>query len=324
MDGWRRVTEESKRELDEPGSGVLPQGRRPLHLADVGKIIRGTFAAWFKDNAPSMGAAIAFYTLFAIAPILLIVIWMAGAFIGPDTVQAHILAQLRNLLGDSGTNAIRALLMSAKYSARSGYSTAAGIITVVIGSTSVFAELQNSLNRIWHAPPRGVAHGLWRLIRARLLSFGMIFGVGFLLLVSLTASAGFEGIGSWLGTSMADWHGVVAVLDMALGFAIATVLFAVIYKYVPSERLAWSDVWVGALVTATLFMSGKLVIVVYLGKLAYNSAYGIAGSFLVLLLWVYFSAQIFLLGAEFTCVYAQQRGSKTAGASGAILRAPAP
>jgi membrane protein len=111
---------------------------------------------------------------------------------------------------------------------------------------------------------------------------------------------------------------------MALGFAIATVLFAVIYKYVPSERLAWSDVWVGALVTATLFMSGKLVIVVYLGKLAYNSAYGIAGSFLVLLLWVYFSAQIFLLGAEFTCVYAQQRGSKTAGASGAILRAPAP
>jgi membrane protein len=314
MDGWRRVTEESKRELDEPGSGVLPQGRRPLHLADVGKIIRGTFAAWFKDNAPSMGAAIAFYTLFAIAPILLIVIWMAGAFIGPDIVQAHILAQLRNLLGDPGTNAIRALLVSAKYSARSGYSTAAGIITVVIGSTSVFAELQNALNRIWHAPPRGVAQGLWRLIRARLLSFGMVFGVGFLLLVSLTASAGFEGLGSWLGTSITDWHGVVNVLDMALAFAITTVVFAVIYKFVPSERLAWGDVWIGGLVTATLFMAGKLVIVVYLGKLAFNSAYGIAGSFLVLLLWVYFSAQIFLLGAEFTCVYAQQRGSRIAGA----------
>jgi membrane protein len=319
MDGRRQVTEDSKEgldepSLDEPGSAVVPRGRRALRLADVGKILRGTFAAWFKDNAPSMGAAIAFYTLFAIAPILLILIWMAGAFIGPDVVQAHILAQLRHLLGDSGANAIHALLMSAKYSTRSGYSTAAGIITVVIGSTSVFAELQNALNRIWHVPPRGVAQGLWRLIRARLLSFGMVFGVGFLLLVSLTASAGFEGLGSWLGTSIADWHGVVSALEIALGFAVTTVLFAVIYKYVPSERLAWGDVWVGGFVTATLFMTGKLVIVVYLGKLAFNSAYGIAGSFLVLLLWVYFSAQIFLLGAEFTCVYAQQRGSRIGGA----------
>jgi membrane protein len=318
MDGRRQMTEDSKqgvdeRSLDEPRSAAV-RGRRALKLGDIGKILRGTFAAWFKDGAPSMGAAIAFYTLFAIAPILLIVIWMAGAFIGPDAVQAHILAQLRDLIGDSGANAIRALLMSAKYSARSGYSTAAGIITVVIGSTSVFAELQNALNRIWHAPPRTAVQGLWRLIRARLLSFGMVFGVGFLLLVSLTASAGFEGLGSWLGTTVANWRGVVTALDMALAFVITTVLFAVIYKYVPSERLAWSDVWVGALVTATLFVSGKVVIVVYLGKLAYNSAYGIAGSFLVLLLWVYFSAQIFLLGAEFTCVYARQRGSKIAGA----------
>src|SRR6202050_1407254 len=318
MDGRRQVTEDSREDLversvDEPESAVVRRGRRALRLADVGKIIRGTFAAWFKDNAPSMGAAIAFDTLFAIAPILLIVIWMAGAFIGPDVVQAHILAQLRNLLGDSGANAIHALLMSAKYSARSGYSTAAGIITVVIGSTSVFAELQNALNRIWHVPPRGAAQGRWRVL-ARVLSFGMVFGVGFLLLVSLTASAGFEGLGSWLGTSIADWHGVVSALEIALAFAITTVLFAVIYKFVPSERLAWGDVWVGGLVTATLFMTGKLVIVVYLGKLAFNSAYGIAGSFLVLLLWVYFSAQIFLLGAEFTCVYAQQRGSRIVGA----------
>jgi membrane protein len=281
-----------------------------LRAAGLRQVIRRSLVSWFEDDAPSMGAAIAFYTLFAIAPILLIFIWVAGEFIRPDIVQKDILAQMRNILGDAGADAVRDLLGSTKYSGRSALSTAAGIVAVFVGATSVFAELQNALHRIWRTPPRGVVEGLWQVLRARLLSFGLVFTIGFLLLVSLIASAALEGLGSWAGTFIAEWHGLVLTLDVLLGFAMATILFAMIFKYVPREEIAWGDVWVGALVTALLFTAGKWVIVVYLGRVAFASAYGVAGSFLVLLLWVYYSAQIFLLGAEFTCKFAYERGSR--------------
>jgi membrane protein len=155
---------------------------------------------------------------------------------------------------------------------------------------------------------------LWQVLRARLLSFGLVLGIGFLLLVSLIASAALEGLGSWVGTLVAEWHGVVLTLDLLLAFAMATILFAMIFKYVPREEIAWGDVWVGALVTALLFTAGKWVIIVYLGRVAFASAYGVAGSFLVLLLWVYYSAQIFLLGAEFTRNFAYEHGSRGAHA----------
>lgn len=257
-----------------------------------------------------MGAAIAFYTLFSIAPILLIVIWIAGVFITPEAVQTHVLTQMKMLLGDTGAAAVQTLLVSAKYGGKNGFSTAVGIITLLVGATSVFAELQNSLNRIWRTPSEKGKRGLWLVIRGRLLSFGLVLGVGFLLLVTLIVSAGLEGLGAWLGAFVADWHGLVMALDVVLGFGVATVLFAMIYKYVPREQITWSDVWVGSLVTATLFTIGKLVIVVYLGRVAFTSAYGAAGSFVVLLLWVYYSAQIFLLGAEFTYSYAYENGSR--------------
>ena len=283
---------------------------RRLRAVDLGRVVRQSLVSWFRDDAPSMGAAIAFYTLFAIAPILMIVIWTAGKFIGPEIVQDHILSQMHTLLGDPGADAVRDLLLSAKYSRRSGFSTAVGIAAVLIAATSVFAELQNSLHRIWRTPPRTVVEGLWHALRIRLLSFGLVLGVGFLLLVSLVASAGFEGLGSWLGGAVRQWQGLVFALDLVMGMAIATLLFALIYKYVPREDIAWGDVWVGGLVTAVLFTAGKLVIVVYLGKIALSSAYGVAGSFLVLLLWVYYSAQIFLLGAEFTRNFAYAHGSR--------------
>jgi membrane protein len=187
-------------------------------------------------------------------------------------------------------------------------------VAVFVGATSVFAELQNALHRIWRTPPRGVVEGLWQVLRARLLSFGLVLGIGFLLLVSLIASAALEGLGSWVGTLVAEWHGVVLTLDVLLGFVMATILFAMIFKYVPREEIAWGDVWVGALVTALLFTAGKWVIIVYLGRVAFASAYGVAGSFLVLLLWVYYSAQIFLLGAEFTRNFAYEHGSRVAHA----------
>lgn len=274
------------------------------------RIVHRSLVSWFKDEASSMGAAIAFYTLFSIAPILLIVIWIAGAFIAPDAVQAHVLTQMKLLLGDAGAAAVRTLLVSARYGIGNRWSTAVGVVTLLIGATSVFAELQNSLNRIWRTPKAEGNLGVWRAVRNRLMSFGLVLGVGFLLLVTLIVSAALEGVGTWLGAFIADWHELVVVLDIALGFAIATVLFAMIFKYVPREQITWADVWVGALVTASLFTFGKVVIVVYLGRVAFASAYGAAGSFLVLLLWVYYSAQIFLLGAEFTYSYATENGSR--------------
>ena len=281
-----------------------------LRAAGLRQVIRQSLVSWFKDGAPSMGAAIAFYTLFAIAPILLIFTWVAGEFIRPDVVQQDILAQLRNILGDAGADAVRDLLGGTKFGGRSALSTAVGIVALFVGATSVFAELQNALHRIWRTPPRSVVEGLWNVLRARLLSFGLVVGIGFLLLVSLVASAALEGLGSWAGTFIAEWRGLVLSLDVLLGFAMATILFAMIFKYVPREEIAWRDVWVGALVTSLLFTAGKWAIVVYLGRIAFASAYGVAGSFLVLLLWVYYSAQIFLLGAEFTCNFAYEHGSR--------------
>ncbi len=274
------------------------------------KILKQSVASWFEDEASSMGAAIAFFTLFSIAPILLIVVWIASAFISVDAVQSHILTQMRLLLGSTGAEAIHTLMLSAKYSGTNALSKAAGIVALLVGATSVFAELQNSLNRIWRTPPERRGVGLWPLLRARLLSFGLVLGVGFLLLVSLIISAGLEGLGTWFGGFVSNWHSVVLSADVILGILITTVLFAMIYKYVPREQFAWSDVWVGALVTTVLFAIGKQIIVVYLGRVAFASAYGAAGSFVVLLLWVYYSALIFLFGAEFTYAYAHEQGSK--------------
>jgi membrane protein len=275
-----------------------------------GKIIRESLIAWIKDDASSMGAAIAFYTLFAIAPILLFVIWIAGRFIAPDAVQAHVLTQVQLALGDTGEAAVRTILVSTKSAVDQGYSRALSALALLFGATSVFAALQNSLDRIWRTPQAERYHGVWNMVRSRLLSFGLVLCVGFLLLVSLLISASLEALSSWLGAVMADWNTLVFTVDVILGFLFTTILFALIYRYVPRERVIWGDVWVGAVVTATLFTVGKFVILVYFGRVAVSSAYGAAGSFLVLLLWVYYSAQIFLLGAEFTRSYAYENGSR--------------
>lgn len=276
----------------------------------LGKIIRESLIAWIKDDASSMGAAIAFYTLFAIAPILLFVIWIAGRFIAPNAVQAHVLTQVQIALGDTGEAAVRTILVSTKSAVDQGYSRALSAVALLFGATSVFAALQNSLDRIWKTPRTKGQRGVWHVVRNRLLSFGLVLCVGFLLLVSLMISASLEALSSWLGTVMADWNTLVFTLDVIFGFVITTLLFALIYRYVPRERVIWGDVWVGAVVTATLFTVGKFVILVYFGRVAVSSAYGAAGSFLVLLLWVYYSAQIFLLGAEFTRSYAYESGSR--------------
>jgi membrane protein len=294
-----------------PG-GAVPRTRAARsRTRNVAGIVTKSVMAWFDHNASSLGAALAFYTIFSVAPILIIAVAIAGYVFGADVAQTEVLSQLRALTGDAGAAAIRELLASAHYSDKKGLAAAIGIVTLVIGATSVFGELQNALERIWQTPPPPKSVGWWRFVRGRVLSVGMVLGVGFLLLVSLVASAALAAFGGWLGAFLPQLEVVLPVLDLVVSFGMTVLLFALIYRYVPRESIPWGDVWIGAAVTALLFTIGKFLIGVYLGKSSFNSAYGAAGSLIVLLLWIYYSAQIFLLGAEFTRVFAYQYGSRS-------------
>jgi membrane protein len=246
-----------------------------------------------------MGAAIAFYTVFSIAPILVIAIGALGLVIDTQTVQAGLLPQMQLLFGDAGASAVQLLLVSAHQMGKSRVATLIGIATLLMGASSVFVELQNSLDRIWGVPARSTMSGFWRVVRGRFLSLGLVFGVGFLLMVSLLVSTLLAALDTWIATLLGEWRTLLLVVDLTLGLAITTVLFALVYKYLPQAKMEWSDVWLGAIVAAALFNIGKVAIGYYLGKSAFASAYGAAGSLLVLLLWAYYSAQIFLFGAEF-------------------------
>jgi membrane protein len=298
--------------MDTSGQAV-PRSR----IRDVAGIITKSVTSWFDHNASSLGAALAFYTIFSVAPILIIAVAIAGYVFGADAAQTEVLSQLRALTGDAGAAAIRELLTSAHYSDKKGVAAAIGIVTLVVGATSVFGELQNALERVWQTPPQAKTRtqprslGWWRFIRGRVLSVGMVLGVGFLLLVSLVASAALAAFGGWLGAFLPQLEIVLPVLDLVVSFSMTVLLFAMIYRYVPRESIPWGDVWIGATVTALLFTIGKSVIGIYLGKSSFNSAYGAAGSLIVLLLWIYYSAQIFLLGAEFTRVFAYEYGSRS-------------
>jgi membrane protein len=293
------------------GGAVRRSPPRRSPASEVLGIVTKSVTAWFDHNASSLGAALAFYTIFSVAPILIIAVAIAGAVFGADTAQSEVLSQLRALTGDAGAAAIRELLASAHYSDKKGLAAAIGIVTLVVGATSVFGELQNALERIWQTPPPAKSVGWWRFVRARVLSVGMVLGVGFLLLVSLLASAALAAFGGWLGAFLPQLEVVLPVLDLVVSFGMTVLLFALIYRYVPRESIPWGDVWIGATVTALLFTIGKFLIGIYLGKSSFNSAYGAAGSLIVLLLWIYYSAQVFLLGAEFTRVFAYEYGSRS-------------
>jgi membrane protein len=269
-------------------------------------LLKDTAAAWSNDYAPSMGAALSYYTLFSIAPLLLIIIAIAGFVFGAEAARGEIFGQLAGLIGPEGAKGVEGLLQAADHPRQGIIATIVGIATLLLGATTVFGELQNALDRIWRAPARKKAAGWWTLLRTRLLSFGMILGVGFLLTVSLVLSAAIAAFGKWWGAAEAVAH----ILEVALSFGLSTVLFALIYKFIPRAHVAWHDVWIGAAVTAILFAVGKLLIGLYLGKSSVASSFGAAGSLVVLMVWVYYSAQIFLFGAEFTWVYAHEYGSR--------------
>jgi membrane protein len=281
-----------------------------VRLADIWTLVKEAASAWIDDYAPSMGAAIAYYTMFSIAPLLLIAIAVAGLAFGQEAANGEVMAQLGGMMGQDGAKAVESMIRAANEPSKGTLATLVGAVLLIVGATTVFAELQDSLDRIWRAPARPGGSGIWGLLRARLLSFGMILGIGFLLIVSLLMSAALSAFGGWMGPIFGGWEVLAHAVNFVISFAMVSVLFAMIYKIMPRVKIAWRDVWTGAIVTALLFTIGKFAIGLYIGKSGVASAFGAAGSLAVLLIWVYYSAQIFLLGAEFTWVYAHRFGSK--------------
>jgi len=258
-----------------------------------------------------MGAALSYYTVFSLAPLLLIVIAVAGAIFGADAARGALMGELKSLVGAQGASIVQTLLASADTRGSGLVASTVGAVTLLVGATSVFGELQSSLDRIWHAPPVS-GQGFWMLLRSRVLSFGLILALAFLLLVSLAVGAALTAVGKWWGSAFSGWALVMQIVNQVVSFAIVTTLFALIYRFLPRARVAWRDVRVGAVVTAVLFSIGKYLIGVYLGTSGVASGFGAAGSLAGILVWVYYSAQVFLLGAEFTSVYAHEHGSRSA------------
>lgn len=277
-----------------------------LHAAWT--LTRESVLEWMADRASRKGAALAFYTVFSLAPILILAIAIAGLFFGEEAARGEIFAQMRELLGPEGAIAVEALIRSASRPETSVTATIVGIVTLLVGATTALAELKDGLDQIWDVPTDRMS-SFWYFLRKRLLSIGLILSLGFLLLVSLVLSAVLTAISRhW--RPMYGMGTFLEVVNFLFSFALVTLLFAMIYKILPSVRLAWRDVIVGSLVTALLFSVGKFLIGFYLGNSAIASGYGAAGSLILLLVWVYYSAQIFLLGAEFTKVYAHRFGSQ--------------
>jgi membrane protein len=273
------------------------------------RLLREALDGWSNDYAPSMGAALAYYTLFSIAPLLLIVISVAGLVFGEQAARGEIMEQLAGLIGAESARTVEQLLESVNKPETGIVATLVGGVVLLIGATTVFSELQDAMDRIWRTP-RPRTGGVWRLIRARALALGMVLGIGFLLIVSLIVSAALAALSRW----WTPWFGeslllLANTLDFLVSLGFMTAIFAAIYRFLPRVRLAWRDVLVGAVITSLLFTIGKTVIGLYIGRSGIASTFGAAASLVVLLLWVYYSAQIFLLGAEFTRAYAHRYGS---------------
>jgi len=272
------------------------------------KILKDTVLAFINDGALSRGAAIAFYTVTSIAPVLLIVIAIAGLAFGRDAAQNAITEQLSGLMGQQTAEVLQTAVASAANKSSGVVATIIGIITLMVTASGVFGEMQTALNVIWKAKPKGTT--VSRLIRARAASLGLVAALGFLLMVSLVVSTVLTAFGNYLDSILPFGKVILTVLNVVVSLVLISFLFAAIYKVLPDRNLEWGDVVVGAIVTGVLFTIGKSLISWYIGSSAIASSFGAAGALIVLLLWVYYSAQIFLLGAEFTKVYANTHGSK--------------
>jgi membrane protein len=272
-------------------------------------LLREVYAEWSKDNALSLGAALAYYTVFSMAPLLVLAIAMAGLVFGRKAAEGQIVAQLADLLGQSAAETVQGMIARASRPAAGALATVVSLATMALGASGVFGQLQQALNQIWEVG-RETRRGFRGQLKQRAAAFGMILGIGFLLLVSLVLSAALAALHDFLAKYLPLAGQLLPALNFALSFGIITALFAMIFKVLPDVYMHWRDVWPGAAVTALLFTVGKTLIALYLGRTGVTSVYGAAGSLVLILLWVYYSAQILLIGAEFTEVYSRRYGSR--------------
>jgi membrane protein len=276
-------------------------------------LLKDTVREWREDGANRLAAALAYYTTFSLAPLLVLIIAIAGLVGGREAAQTQTMAQVQDLLGADGREFVQGMIESASRPTTGLTATLIGAVTLLFGALGVFGELQNSLNTIWEVKPKpakGFLDGVKRFIIKRLMSFTMVLGIGFLLLASLVVSAALSALGEYIGARwpLADFW--LQLLNFVISFVVVTLLFAMIFKFLPEIKIAWKDVWLGAAVTSILFTLGKFLIGLYLGRSEVGNTFGAAGSLAIMLIWIYYSAQILFFGAEFTQVYANQYGSK--------------
>jgi membrane protein len=280
-----------------------------LKSNDVWSLLKEAATDWSHDRAPRLGAALAYYTVFSMVPLLIIIIAVIGMVFGQEAAQSSIMEQIRTLVGDQSAVALKEMIERANQPSTGILSTVIAIGTLLIGASAFFGELQAALNTVWGLEPKE-GLGIWGFVKSRFLSLATVLGTAFLLLVSLVLSTALSALGTWFGGLLPLPEFVLQAINVLLSFAVITGLFALIFKVLPDAHIAWRDVTIGAALTSALFTIGKFAISLYLGKSSVGSAYGAAGSLVILLVWVYYSAQILLYGAEFTQVYANRRGER--------------
>lgn len=288
-----------------------------MNLKAMVELLKATVADWQEDKASRLAAALAYYTVFSLAPLLVIVIAIAGLVFGPEAARGQIDNQLQGLLGRDGAEAVQTMIASANKPTTGIVASIINIVILLFGASGVFAQLQDALNTVWEVAPKP-GRGIGNVVRSRFLSFSMVLGIGFLLLVSLVLSAGLAAVGAYLSQLLPGLDFLWQLVNFGISFGVITLLFAMIYKILPDAKVAWGDVWIGAAITSLLFTIGKALIGLYLGNASVGSAYGAAGSLVVLLIWVYYSAQILFFGAEFTQVYATKYGSRIVPTKNAV------
>jgi len=285
---------------------------RSLRRRDVKSILSASLAEWNRHKAPRLGAALAFYTLLSLAPLLLVLVSVVGLVLGHQAAEADIVAQVRSLVGTAGATATAAVIEGFRNTTEGIIATAFGVLTLFFGASAVLIELRDALNTIWDVPTRelGGLKMISGFVKERLLSFALVLAIGFLLIVSLAVSAWIAALGAWSASILPAHEMILEVVNFIVSFVIITILFSAIYKFLPDIRIEWRDVILGGAITSLLFTIGKLGLGIYLGRASFASSYGAAASIVALIVWVYYSGQIFFLGAELTKTFANRYGSE--------------
>src|SRR6267378_4082679 len=310
---------ENERRLQVQAGGGVCLFFRPRAIS---ALLKTAYLEWSKDKAPRMGAALAYYTIFSLAPLLIIAVAIAGFVFGREAVEGRITYEIQGLIGSESARAVQTMIQSAHKPAHGVLATIFGIAILLIGASGVFTEMQDALNTIWKVDTTSKT-GVWNMLKYRFLSFGMVLGIGFLLLVSLLLSAALTAIATYASSFLPIPPAAIHAMDFLFSVFFIAALMALIFKFLPDTRVAWGDVWVGAALTSLLFTAGKFLIGFYIGKSVTMSAYGAAGSVVIILAWIYYSAQLLYFGAEFTHVYSRECGSQCSPKTEPGLRARA-